>query len=672
MKDQPVPNTDLLYSEDAEYIRDLVQRNIDKISLNGDPARLVNQDHVEASLVGRLAQLLSLRGEHVKGVVGTADQDSSFKAENMTPVVSDQREASASISALYSLVNTIRRNLISQKPLPLVTSEGNDNGSEECHQDSSDPYAAACAGSQNFEAIKECSGPSVAMRSTNERSAISLELNECNTTEYDRSELEDLPSDLSSSGELSDDSEANLECEDANVSNFLEPLQQALVDRVMDEFWVIFNQNWDAGVREHAGTSHASTSSSPSNSALLTSAAPTPASTQQRKRQRDSDKASDDEDGNMSRRPKRSTGPSDDAGDRKRFACPFRKHDARRYSTYSYRVCALSHWETIARVKEHIYRCHRMPVHCKRCWKQFKNQELLDSHLTVDTSSMCELKNGITPDGVTTEQERRLRSRKKSSPNQSDEGRWREIYQVLFPNEEVPSPYFEPVHDEVPPGSPDARDLANYEDYMRRELPRLVRTNIEDVVRRDMQPLEAALIGNLVGIIQDCQDRLFRGYRQMRGEGTDASVSPAVPSLSFSPSFDGSQTSNAPNLQGQSQLLESAFQHPPPSNLEIQPQVFNLNQTRMSNLHHEPSLDMILSDSGYASEMPHFCDCQGPCSCGAFNSQTRDGGTNGNANDMFDFHEPVLNGLDTQWDGWDPFQSWDALNSMGGGFEQPR
>lgn len=231
---------------------------------------------------------------------------------------------------------------------------------------------------------------------------------------------------------------------------------------------------------------------------------------------------------------------------------------------------------------------------------------------------------------------------------------------------------FEPVQDEIPPGSPDQRDLANYEEYMRRELPRLVRNNIEDVVRRDMQPLEAALIGNLVGIIQDCQDRLFRGYRQMRGEGTDASVSPAVPSLSFSPSFDESQISNVPNFQGQSQLLESAFQPPPPSNLEIQPQAFDQNQTRMNNLHHEPSLDMILSDSGYASEMPHFCDCQDPCSCRAFNSQARNGGADLDGNNLFSFEEPVLNGLDTQWDGWDPFPSWDALNSVGGGFEQQR
>ena len=45
--------------------------------------------------------------------------------------------------------------------------------------------------------------------------------------------------------------------------------------------------------------------------------------------------------------------------------------------------------------------------------------------------------------------------------------------------------------------SPDSRDIANYEDYIRRELPRLVRSNIEEAVRREMQPLEASLIINI-------------------------------------------------------------------------------------------------------------------------------------------------------------------------------
>lgn len=213
------------------------------------------------------------------------------------------------------------------------------------------------------------------------------------------------------------------------------------------------------------------------------------------------------------------------------------------------------------------------------------------------------------------------------------------------------------------PGSPDSRDLANYEDYMRRELPRLVRTNIEDVVRRDMQPLEAALIGNLVGIIQDCQDRLFRGYRQMRGEGTEASASPMMDlaSASFSSASNQHPIPSGNDLQ-QSQLLAAAFQPPPPAASDFDTSIPLRRQPSIRDLRHQQSLDMILSDSGYASELPHFCDCPGPectCSGGSFNARPHDENTFGNT---FAFDESALDTTGMQWDGWDPFPTWDSLN----------
>jgi hypothetical protein len=80
-----------------------------------------------------------------------------------------------------------------------------------------------------------------------------------------------------------------------------------------------------------------------------------------------------------------------------------------------------------------------MPIHCKRCWTQFKDQNLLDSHITVAATDICELKVGSPPEGITPEHERRLRSRKKTSRDQNDEDRWKDMYRLLFPNEQVPS-----------------------------------------------------------------------------------------------------------------------------------------------------------------------------------------------------------------------------------------
>lgn len=212
------------------------------------------------------------------------------------------------------------------------------------------------------------------------------------------------------------------------------------------------------------------------------------------------------------------------------------------------------------------------------------------------------------------------------------------------------------------PSSPDSRDLANYEDYMRRELPRLVRTNIQDAVRRDMQPLEAALISNLLGIIQDCQDRLFRGYRQMRGEGTDASTSLMdLASTSFSSASNQNPMPSMNDLHQQSQLLAAAFQ-PPPSASDLDTNMLMGHQQGMTELRTQPSLDMVLSDSGYASELPHLCDCPGPectCSSGAFDTQPHDENT---FDSTFAVDESALDATGMQWDGWDPFPTWDSLN----------
>ncbi len=45
-------------------------------------------------------------------------------------------------------------------------------------------------------------------------------------------------------------------------------------------------------------------------------------------------------------------------------------------------------------------------------------------------------------EGFTKDQEKRLRSRKKTNADMTDEDKWREIYMILFPDDEhaIPSP----------------------------------------------------------------------------------------------------------------------------------------------------------------------------------------------------------------------------------------
>ncbi|KAH8780531.1 hypothetical protein F5882DRAFT_259698, partial [Hyaloscypha sp. PMI_1271] len=195
------------------------------------------------------------------------------------------------------------------------------------------------------------------------------------------------------------------------------------------------------------------------------------------------------------------------------FACPFRKHDPQKYSIHSHRVCALTSWDTIARVKEHLYRIHKAAPYCKRCWKVFESEELLDSHATVPASSICEAMPGYPPEGVTPKQVAELRSKAKPYSKQNEADRWKEIFRLLFPGATVPSPYWEQIQDHAP-SSPYSQVLASYEAYLHRELPRLFRSRVEEVVFREMQPVEANILANLERLIRECQDQLSSGYRE--------------------------------------------------------------------------------------------------------------------------------------------------------------
>lgn len=81
------------------------------------------------------------------------------------------------------------------------------------------------------------------------------------------------------------------------------------------------------------------------------------------------------------------------------------------------------------------------PIQCVRCWLFFKDQDQLNIHISA--AKICERRNGQLTEGITPSTEKRIRSRKKPSVEQTDGDRWRYIYRMLFPtvpDEDVPSP----------------------------------------------------------------------------------------------------------------------------------------------------------------------------------------------------------------------------------------
>ncbi|PNP74558.1 hypothetical protein FNYG_12181 [Fusarium nygamai] len=112
-----------------------------------------------------------------------------------------------------------------------------------------------------------------------------------------------------------------------------------------------------------------------------------------------------------------------------RLACPFYKHNP-----IQYRRCHSHVLKRNSYVKQHLFRCHMQPIHCDICLSVWPTVEDLREHRRAQ---VCERREYIAPDGITPEQERKLRSRL-GGPNKSESDQWFDIYSIIFPNSERP------------------------------------------------------------------------------------------------------------------------------------------------------------------------------------------------------------------------------------------
>ncbi|KAF4958309.1 hypothetical protein FGADI_2475 [Fusarium gaditjirri] len=112
-----------------------------------------------------------------------------------------------------------------------------------------------------------------------------------------------------------------------------------------------------------------------------------------------------------------------------RLACPFYKHDPIRY-----RRCHAHVLKRNSYVKQHLFRCHMQPIHCDICLSIWPNVEELREHRRAQ---ICEKREYVAPDGITPEQERKLRSRL-GSANKTESDQWFELYSILFPQDQRP------------------------------------------------------------------------------------------------------------------------------------------------------------------------------------------------------------------------------------------
>jgi hypothetical protein len=132
----------------------------------------------------------------------------------------------------------------------------------------------------------------------------------------------------------------------------LTPMKKALVDGIMREFWTIFNQEWSANIRKC--TDDSSSSKSFSGSESKSTGEKSPGRKDQKRGRGDGEDYNPDENGGRNpKRQKPNSSSTKDADKGLKFACPYRKHNPRKYyhGNRSWRSCALTPLENISRVK---------------------------------------------------------------------------------------------------------------------------------------------------------------------------------------------------------------------------------------------------------------------------------------------------------------------------------
>ncbi|CVL08720.1 uncharacterized protein FMAN_06846 [Fusarium mangiferae] len=290
-------------------------------------------------------------------------------------------------------------------------------------------------------------------------------------TETDTSETDESMSDVSRQTDES--------FEDAFLASSLDPAFLASVTALKDTVTVLVAQrvlDWvttcSPGLNQSSGTS-GSTQSTGQNGAAAEGHGNS-------KKRGINDRESEGDDtnaggrGNGDDHEKRRKIESPLSGPVPNLACPFVKE----YPGERWPRCQKG-WPSVHRIKEHIYRSHKAPIYCKRCFGIVKTEKELDADLRQDPA--CEV---VSPSrempGIDNETKERLKSRR-GIQNFSEEEKWEHMYKVLFPKtEDIPSPYFDlqilemPITEEM---------RAQYRSFLRREVPARVIRDINASVR---------------------------------------------------------------------------------------------------------------------------------------------------------------------------------------------
>lgn len=89
--------------------------------------------------------------------------------------------------------------------------------------------------------------------------------------------------------------------------------------------------------------------------------------------------------------------------------------------------------------REHIFRCHQPKIQCRRCLAEFHDEIDLEAHSRSD--ERCDKKPKTELESMSTKKFELIRSKRRyTKDDPGEEGKWRDIYRILFPGAEIPCP----------------------------------------------------------------------------------------------------------------------------------------------------------------------------------------------------------------------------------------
>jgi hypothetical protein len=170
----------------------------------------------------------------------------------------------------------------------------------------------------------------------------------------------------------------------------------------------------------------------------------------------DSDPNEEENDDARKRRKGQRNANNADQKSQRMLACPYYKCNPRK--SYPSNKCSGPGWNSVHRIKysalsdnfsslrlipvrEHLYRVHSMPLHCRRCYVTFDNEDQLEDHSRLLES--CTLRTASPMEGFNKDQEKALKGRRTMFRAGSEEEKWKIVYLILFPSTapgKLPSP----------------------------------------------------------------------------------------------------------------------------------------------------------------------------------------------------------------------------------------